>query len=129
MNIFVDKEACMGCRVCELVCSQKHFDVYNPQLARLRIAATFPIPSAPRICLQCAKPLCAEACPAGALYRTDTMVAFDEDKCIGCGACVEACKFDRIWMSEFGKPLKCDLCGGDPECIQLCAKHALSLRG
>lgn len=132
MNITVDKQECMGCRVCELACSQKHFGVYNPNLARLRIAATFPLPSAPKMCFQCAKPHCVEACPTGALYRTENMVAFDEEKCVSCGACVEACPLDAIWMSEseeYDKPLKCDLCGGNPECVQLCPKHALSVRG
>jgi len=57
------------------------------------------------------------------------MVAFDEDKCVGCASCVDACPFGAIWMSQFDKPLKCDLCGGDPECVQICPKHALSVRG
>ncbi len=38
---------------------------------------------------------CVEACPAGALKRED-VVKFDDDKCTGCGACVDACKHDAI---------------------------------
>lgn len=129
MNIVADKALCMSCRICEIACSQKHFGKYNPMLARLRVPRTFPLPSPPQMCLQCAKPRCAETCPTGALYRGEDMVVFDEKKCNGCGACVDACPFDRIWMSEFGIPLKCDLCGGDPECVRICAKHALSIKG
>lgn len=128
MNIIVDKQACMGCRVCEIACSQKHYGVYNPRLARLRIPATFPLPSSPKICVQCVKPRCAEACPTGALSRGEDMVVFDEEKCVGCGACVEACRLGCIWLSDLGRPLKCDLCGGDPECVQICPMHALNIR-
>lgn len=38
---------------------------------------------------------CVEACPAGALIRQD-IVVFDPDKCIDCGLCVSACKYDAI---------------------------------
>lgn len=129
MNILVDKDLCMGCRICEIACSQKHFGVYNPLLARLRVPVSYPLPTPPRICLQCAKPRCAEACPTGALFRTERMVAFDKEKCLRCGRCVEACPFDRIWSAPSGQPLKCDLCGGEPECVALCGKHALKLAG
>lgn len=38
---------------------------------------------------------CVEACPAGALERKD-IVVFYSDKCLDCGACVEACKYSAI---------------------------------
>ncbi|MBT7902536.1 4Fe-4S binding protein [Candidatus Woesearchaeota archaeon] len=41
---------------------------------------------------------CVEVCPVDALTRGQT-VEFNPEKCIDCGACVEACKHNAITMS------------------------------
>lgn len=38
---------------------------------------------------------CVEACPAGALERKD-IVVFYPAKCVDCGACIDACKYEAI---------------------------------
>ena len=38
---------------------------------------------------------CVEVCPTQALERKDILV-FYEDKCIDCGACISACKYEAI---------------------------------
>jgi NAD-dependent dihydropyrimidine dehydrogenase PreA subunit len=38
---------------------------------------------------------CVEACPTGALERKD-IVVFNADKCVDCGLCVTACKYNAI---------------------------------
>lgn len=38
---------------------------------------------------------CVEACSVGALERKQVVI-FHKDKCISCGACVEACKHKAI---------------------------------
>jgi Fe-S-cluster-containing hydrogenase component 2 len=50
----------------------------------------------------------------------------DEEKCIGCRACILACPFGAIGF-DYGKNIakKCDLCGGDPKCVAFCETHAL----
>ena len=48
--------------------------------------------------------MCAKACPAGAIYKTDytapgkklPALAIDTDKCVKCGACLGTCKFKAI---------------------------------
>ena len=42
---------------------------------------------------------CVEVCPTGALQRED-IVVFDADKCLDCGLCITACKYDAIKGSE-----------------------------
>jgi len=38
---------------------------------------------------------CVEVCPVGALERK-SIVVFYADKCVDCGACIEACKYNAI---------------------------------
>ena len=68
------------------------------------------------------------ACPTGALYEDPEshLVIHDPALCDGCGHCVEACPFDAIWIDEREcVALKCDLCGGDPQCVKYCSPGAL----
>ena len=41
---------------------------------------------------------CVEACPVGALVRKSRVIV-DMKKCIGCGACVSACKHNAISLN------------------------------
>ena len=44
-------------------------------------------------------------------------VNLDDAKCIGWKMCVQACPFgNSVWDELSHKILKCDYCGGDPEC-------------
>jgi Fe-S-cluster-containing hydrogenase component 2 len=48
----------------------------------------------------------------------------DSKKCIGCKECVWACPFGAITVRN-GVAIKCDLCGGDPECAKVCVPNAI----
>lgn len=52
----------------------------------------------------------------------------EEDKCIGCRWCLQACPFGALGTHPTEKSVfVCDLCEGDPLCIKLCPKEALEL--
>jgi carbon-monoxide dehydrogenase iron sulfur subunit len=117
---------CIGCRECELMCALKHHGVFNPVMARIRVAYDAEMNCySPVICRHCDEPACAEACPAEAISRDEQTgaVVRDEDKCIFCLECVEACPYGAIHMAPDGAILRCDLCGGAPVCVQFCSKR------
>ncbi|HHW02583.1 MAG TPA: 4Fe-4S dicluster domain-containing protein [Thermoanaerobacterales bacterium] len=128
MGLKIKRQLCVGCRACEIVCAARHYDEFNPKRARIRVPFTHPLPSPPKFCFQCKKPKCVEACSKGALVRDEVkdIIVYNKEKCYMCFKCVEACPFDGIFYDELNKEiLKCDLCGGDPQCVKFCQKKAL----
>jgi len=80
------------------------------------------------VCKHCHNAPCLEACPTGALFRTefDTVVV-QQDICNGCGYCVPACPFGVVDLNTLdGKAHKCTLCydrlkgGLEPACAKSC---------
>jgi len=64
------------------------------------------------VCKHCHHAPCMEACPTGALFKTefDTVVV-QQDICNGCGYCVPACPFGVVEVSKLdGKTHKCTPC-------------------
>ena len=81
-------------------------------------------------------PRCIAACPAA--RDPDPPIYWDEalgivvlsprDDCVTCLACLEACRFGAIRVEASGGSLiKCDLCGGEPECVTVCVTEAIQL--
>jgi Fe-S-cluster-containing dehydrogenase component len=52
------------------------------------------------------------------------VVTIDYDECIGCEACVGHCPFG-VMMVLPDKMVKCELCGGNPQCVKYCATGAI----
>jgi formate dehydrogenase iron-sulfur subunit len=90
-----------------------------------------------RSCMHCTEAACVEVCPTQALYHHELgFVAYDKDKCSGCGYCVEACPFD-VPRSGSGAITgirtmnKCTLCQDrvtndlTPACVKTCPTGAL----
>ncbi len=129
-KLAVIPELCSGCRICELVCAIEHFQVNNPKKSAIRVLVTYPHPVVrmPIVCSQCKIPACAEACPGEALKKTQHVVELDKELCISCMKCVEACPFGAMYAhGDVDNPIKCDMCGGDPQCVKRCPKGAIQL--
>ena len=121
-------EKCIGCRLCEIICSLSHGNSFSPYKSRLRVEETQGMLKKfkPVVCTLCGS--CVEACPTGALKLNPELgyLQLNEEECTGCKKCVEACpikvlKFDE----EAGIPLICDGCSGNPQCVKWCPVEAI----
>lgn len=127
--IFCDPEKCLGCLICEFVCSAIKEKSTNPLLSRIRVVNLEPTGSMAIACVLCEDAPCVTVCPRKALRRNEEtgIVVVDEDKCNGCSWCLEACPFGAIAFNPYKKTVMiCDLCGGDPECVKYCPFDALT---
>ena len=129
--IEVHPENCVGCEICEMVCSFHHEQECSVTKSRVKVLHdsirwAF---DQPLLCIQCAESPCIESCSVGALSRDEaTGVVVVDAICNGCGECIPACPLHALALDEKnGVVFKCDLCGGDPECVKWCNRGALTL--
>lgn len=80
----------------------------------------------PDTCRQCEDPACGNACPMQAIYADENGVRkVDTEKCVGCGACTQACPWHMPTVNpETKKSSKCIQCGA---CAEGCVTGALSI--
>jgi formate dehydrogenase iron-sulfur subunit len=85
------------------------------------------------VCKHCVHAGCLDACPTGAIMRTEFGSVFiQDDVCNGCGYCVPACPFGVPQLSETdGGSHKCTLCydrlrgGLAPACASACPTSSI----
>lgn len=127
--LLIDVEKCTGCRICELICSLHHERECNPAKSRIHIIKWGEAGlDVPLLCQQCDIPLCESVCPVKAVNRDTKTGALliKDDACIGCRMCVIVCPFGGVFEDmEKRKVIKCDLCEGDPKCVEFCPTEAL----
>jgi formate dehydrogenase iron-sulfur subunit len=91
------------------------------------------------VCKHCTHAGCLDACPTGALFRTEFgTVVVQDDICNGCGYCVAACPYGVIerrsgpeGTKNVGIAQKCTLCydrltvGEQPACAKACPTESI----
>jgi formate dehydrogenase iron-sulfur subunit len=85
------------------------------------------------VCKHCGDAGCLEACPTGAIVRTEFGGVFIQpDVCNGCGYCVVACPFGVVERNpEDGRAFKCTFCydrqlaGLKPACATACPTESI----
>ncbi len=129
-TLIIHPEKCNNCGDCETACIETHTSLTSPGFSCIKIMKLdgdgeffFPI-----ACKQCENSPCLATCPKEAIYRDIDLdrIFIDRQKCVGCGMCALACPFGAMKIDkQKAKSYKCDLCGGDPECIKVCELRAL----
>jgi len=146
--VIADPTKCVGCRRCELACTEFNDGKASPTISRIKVSRNLNF--GPQgvftgqrgqgtwgkglviqdLCKQCPHPVpCANACPNDAIVvkpPTNARVV-DPMKCIGCKMCQRACPWEMMsFDSDTNKATKCFLCNGKPKCVEACPAEALS---
>ena len=128
--ISIDPSKCTGCSVCEYACALEKEGSFNPLRSRIRIVRLHPLINLAMACRFCEEAPCVKACPRDALNQSkeNGIILIDEEKCDACGWCIPACPYGAIILHPEKKVvIVCDLCDGEPKCIEFCPEEALEL--
>lgn len=160
----IDLSRCIGCNTCAVACKVSNnlpkdvwWNVVHTEgrdfadTSKGTCGGEMQLSWLPVNCMHCENAVCEEVCPTGAtVKRDDGIVTVDEETCIGCKSCMEACPYDvrRLIENEpeyylelpIGDPAakshkggtveKCDFCAGridrgeKPACMELCPGRA-----
>lgn len=130
----INAAECSTCGRCVLACVKTHYGEISTGKSAIKVIPDYPcsLKVSIRACTQCWQEFCVKACPTGALYRCEeNYVELDRSRCGVCSGvfpCVSACKSKLIFQHPASiYPLKCNLCGGDPECIKECLPNVLTV--
>jgi len=160
---FTDATTCIGCKACEVACKEWNgleADGYNlsgfsydntvgfghSTWRHVKFVEEIPIPGlggnspdhttwefSSDVCKHCEVAGCLEACPTGALVRTEFGGVFlQPDICNGCAYCVVSCPFGVVQKNEEdGRAFKCTFCtdrqkaGLEPACAKACPTQSI----
>lgn len=135
----IDVSRCIDCRACLVACSVENKVPMNHTriwVHNLGLKGEFPELQqtfVPYNCMHCENPPCTEVCVSGATYKDAQtgLVLVDQEACIGCGFCVDACPYDARYLDEKrGVVDKCNACaqrlevGLQPACVATCVGHS-----
>lgn len=159
VGFLTDTTLCIGCKACEVACKNwnklemdavqftgfSYDNTVDLGASTWRHVAFIeqPIAQGPAgrvawlmmsdVCKHCVNAACMEACPTGAIIRTEfDTVVIQQNVCNGCGYCVPACPFGVPQISDIdGRSHKCTLCydrishGRKPACAQACPTESI----
>ena len=140
LGFLLDSESCIGCHACTVACKSEHDIPIGVNRTWVKYIETGSFPDVNRHfsvmrCNHCDDAPCISICPTNALFRAaNGVVDFDDDNCIGCKGCMNACPYDAIYINPATDTAnKCNFCnhrieqGLEPSCVVVCPTHAIKV--
>ena len=137
-GFIIDNRKCIGCHACTVACKSEHEVPVGVNRTYVKQVEKGTFPYSKRLfsvmrCNHCTNAPCVTICPTEALFiREDGIVDFDNDRCIGCKSCMQACPYDALYIDpETKTAAKCNYCahrvdvGLEPACVIVCPEHAI----
>lgn len=134
----IDNRKCIGCHACTVACKSEHDVPIGVNRTHVKYIETGEYPNSSREfsvhrCNHCEDAPCTKICPTTALFtRSDGIVDFDDDRCIGCKSCMQACPYDALYIDpNKGTAAKCNYCAHrlensyEPACVIVCPVEAI----
>jgi len=134
----IDQDRCIGCHACTVACKEENQVPVGVFRTWVKYVEKGKFPHTSRHfgvlrCNHCDSAPCIEICPTGTLYRRlDGIVDFDNHRCIGCKACMQACPYDALYIDpNTNTAAKCHYCAHrveknlEPACVIVCPTRAI----
>jgi Fe-S-cluster-containing dehydrogenase component/formate-dependent nitrite reductase membrane component NrfD len=134
----IDQDRCIGCHACTVACKEEHQVPIGVFRTWVKYVEKGEFPHTSRHfgvmrCNHCDDSPCTVICPTNALYRrSDGIVDFDNQRCIGCKACMQACPYDALYIDpNSNTAAKCNFCAHrvekslEPACVIVCPTQAI----
>jgi len=105
-------------------------ETWNPLASRIRVIRLTPFLNATMTCRFCENAPCVKACKEKVLIQSEKngVLIIKESKCDACDWCIQACPYGGISHDPDKRTvISCDLCDGEPKCIEFCPEEALEL--
>src|SRR5499433_2617237 len=134
----IDQRKCIGCHACTVACKEENQVALGVNRTWVKYIEKGTFPDTRRYfsvmrCNHCDNAPCVAICPTVALYRrSDGIVDFNGDRCIGCKSCMQACPYDALYINpNTNTAEKCNFCAHriesrlEPACVIVCPVQAI----